>query len=254
MDGSMSVKVTPSEARELLRLLVQLYQEQAAFTGATPYLAEHSRVAAITHHVSVFAWYRQYLSAGQTVLDWGCNHGPDSCLVRKTFGDLIEIHGCDFADAGEFRAFRDYSRQRYTQLSHPTDLPYADNTFDVVIGSGVLEHTAMDQQALAGLYRIVKPDGLLILTYLPYRWSWNEWYRRRVRKRDYHRRLYGMTEAATLLKRCGFYPLELRFQTYLANALDGPWKSLAKRSYRRLRYHFASHDVMCCAARKMTVM
>jgi ubiquinone/menaquinone biosynthesis C-methylase UbiE len=38
-------------------------------------------------------------------------------------------------------------------------LPYAPNTFDAVVASGVLEHTAMDMEALKALFRVTKTAG-----------------------------------------------------------------------------------------------
>lgn len=43
-------------------------------------------------------------------------------------------------------------------------MPYADNTFDAVILSEVLEHLDDDQQALKEAYRVLKPNGVLAVT------------------------------------------------------------------------------------------
>src|SRR5262249_47334019 len=74
-----------------------------------------------------------------------------------------------------------------------------------------LEHVAMDYESLKELYRVLKLDGLLILTYLPNRWSFREWLRR-VRGQDYHRRRYGLNEARRLLQRCRLDPIGARRQ------------------------------------------
>ncbi len=250
----MKGKVTEAEARELCELLKRLYQEQAAVAGPVGYLSEHARPEIIKHHVNVFSWYVQYLPDTGTILDWGCNHGPDSCLLRKTFGERFDLHACDFVPDSEFRAFRDHAQARYRQLTGVFGLPYPEKTFDVVIASGVLEHTAMDLEALKALYHVLKPEGMLLISYLPYRWSWSEWYRRRVRKEGFHRRLYGRGETATLLKRCGFYPFDIRFQTFVPNVVDGKAATWVKRLLAPLRYPLFSHAVLCCAARKVLTM
>src|SRR5206468_37127 len=79
---------------------------------------------------------------------------------------------------------------RSARLTDPVRLPYPDGTFDAVVGSGVLEHTAMDGESLKELYRVLRTGGLLVVTFLPYAYSWDEWYRRNVAKAGYHRRLY----------------------------------------------------------------
>ena len=44
-----------------------------------------------------------------------------------------------------------------------TDIPYAENTFDVVLCSHVLELIPDDRKAMSELYRILKPGGWLLL-------------------------------------------------------------------------------------------
>jgi ubiquinone/menaquinone biosynthesis C-methylase UbiE len=44
------------------------------------------------------------------------------------------------------------------------DLPFRDESFDLVIAAGVIEYLASDEKALRGLYRILKPGGVVILS------------------------------------------------------------------------------------------
>ncbi len=44
------------------------------------------------------------------------------------------------------------------------DIPYSENTFDLVVAFDVLEHVEQDQQMVDELYRICKSDGWAILT------------------------------------------------------------------------------------------
>jgi len=244
---------TQSEARELFNVLLRLYREQIALTGATPYLLEHADPEYVKHHVNVFLWYSRYLPQAGTVLDWGCNHGPDACLIRSRLPHL-DLHGCDFPTESEFRIFRQFSRLQYRTLTQFVGLPYAPCTFDAVVASGVLEHTAMDMEALKALFHVMKPDAPLIITYLPYRWSWAEWRKRHIAREGFHRRVYGKREMETLVKRCGFYPLELGYQTFVPNVVEGKLPSPLKRALAPIRHPVFSHDVLCCVARKMTVM
>lgn len=43
------------------------------------------------------------------------------------------------------------------------DLPFADNSFDVIICNHVLEHIVEDRKAMSELYRVMKPGGWGIL-------------------------------------------------------------------------------------------
>jgi hypothetical protein len=44
-----------------------------------------------------------------------------------------------------------------------TSIPYAENTFDIILCSHVLEHIPDDQQAMSELYRILKPGGWALI-------------------------------------------------------------------------------------------
>jgi SAM-dependent methyltransferase len=210
------------------------------------YLAEHATPQAVARHVCVFEWYRRFVPPAGEVLDWGCNHAPDSCLLRAAFGDALRLHGCDFRPAEQYRAFHESCGLSYTRLTDVVELPYPGQAFDVVIGSGTLEHVAMDYESLKQLNRILKVDGVLILSYLPNRWSLHEW-RRRVMGRDHHRRLYGLGEAKQLLKRAGFYPFEAGYQGM----------AYRRRAARLLAWVVPVHvfgSTLCLAARKVHSM
>src|SRR5690606_33049497 len=57
----------------------------------------------------------------------------------------------------------------YLQRADATQLPFADNTFDKIICSEVLEHLPDYQQVLAEIRRVLKPGGLLAIS-VPRAW------------------------------------------------------------------------------------
>jgi ubiquinone/menaquinone biosynthesis C-methylase UbiE len=132
-------------------------------------------------------------------------------------------------------------------------LPYEDDTFAAVIGSGVLEHTAMDGKSLEELYRVLRPGGILVISYLPYYRSATEWYLRTFRRRG-HRRLYGRRQITRLLRSHGFDPLAVRFQTFVPNVVEGRTESWLKRVYAHFRYPSVAHTALCAVARKVLSM
>jgi 2-polyprenyl-3-methyl-5-hydroxy-6-metoxy-1,4-benzoquinol methylase len=197
---------TPDRAhlRSVLQSLMRRYLEN---NSESCYLQEHLQPKYIDGHVRTFCQYISYLPDGGDVLDWGCHHAPDSCLLRSLDPDRFRLHGCDFPEPECYASFHEYAGLDYRQLTDIVATPYTSSTFDVVIGSGVLEHVAMDYESLKELHRILKPGGVLIITYLPNWLSAKEWVRRVVWKRAFHSRLYGLAEARRLLKRSGFLPL-----------------------------------------------
>ncbi|MFM8273653.1 MAG: class I SAM-dependent methyltransferase [Gemmata sp.] len=211
--------------------------------------------------MNVFEWYAPHLAGRSAVLDWGCNHGPDSCLLRHRFGDSLDLHACDFIEPNAFPVFRDSARPEYTQLTDPLALPYPAHRFDAVVGSGVLEHTAMDGEALKEVWRVLRYGGLLVVTYLPFAHSWDE-RRRRARGLDHHQRLYTRAGFARMLLSHGFQPLEIGYQGFVPNALRGPrasWQRALRALIdpiwepvlRPLCYPPYSHSVLCGIARKV---
>jgi SAM-dependent methyltransferase len=189
--------------------LLKLYSLQAQTKG-DPYLHAHSRnLAVIQRQTSIFERYKDFLRNAQTVLDWGCRHAADACMVRILRGTEVELHGCD-VDEGEYPTFFDYARLHYTQLKHPYSLPYETNSFDAVIGSGVLEHVPNDSESLKELYRIIRPGGFFIMTFLPNRCSYTEWLNRRLGN-PHHLRLYSLARAKDMFMHHGFLPVRFGY-------------------------------------------
>src|SRR5262245_22248307 len=85
----------------LTELLAGLYERQIALES-NEYLVQHAQPGVIRRQVQVFQWYAPYLPTNGVVLDWGCAHGPDSCMLRAVFGDHFQRHGCDFVEDSRY--------------------------------------------------------------------------------------------------------------------------------------------------------
>ncbi len=216
--GLGAMKVRPVEA---FHLLDSLYQEELR-SHPDGYLRQHAHRNSILRQVSVFERYLPYLPSTGVFLDWGCYHAPDACLLRDALGEGVELHGCDFPPKGRFPAFHGFAGLDYRHLEVPAALPYADACFDAVIASGVLEHAANDSEALKELHRVLKEDGVLVVTFLPNRFSYTEFMSRRLRSAAQHARLYGVSETRRLMLHHGFRPVALAYhQMVPAQQLQG---------------------------------
>jgi SAM-dependent methyltransferase len=195
--------------------LLHLYSLQAQIRK-DPYLHAHSRnLAVIRRQVAIFERCQGIFKGAHTILDWGCRHAADACMVRMLCGEAPELHGCDVdIDETTYRIFFDFAGLKFSKLAHPYLLPYEDDSFDVVIGSGVLEHVPNDSESLKELYRIIRPGGYFLMTMLPNRYSYTEWINRR-RGKPAHLRLYSLAEARHMFIHHGFRPMDLGYHQFL---------------------------------------
>jgi ubiquinone/menaquinone biosynthesis C-methylase UbiE len=159
------------------------------------------------------------------VLDAGC--GTGALLDRlKDRGD-VELYGLDFS--GQALA---YTRQRgHARLVQGdlTRLPFPDGTFDVVTALDVVEHVREDEQALNEVNRVLRPDGVLLVSVPAFQFLWGP--------HDtalQHFRRYTTAEMGALMRRTGFRVSKL---TYLLWLLFPAF--LAQRLLARLRPHKA---------------
>jgi SAM-dependent methyltransferase len=199
----------------LAATLRKLYASQCGALTHDGYLRQHAADPFLAGTVQVFRFYEPYLPRTGRILDWGCHHAPDACLIRSVFGHEIELHGCDVLDGRVYPDFFDFAGLQYARLADPVRLPYPDGHFDAVIASGVLEHVPMDYESLKELYRVLRPGGRLMVAYLPNRKSIEEWRLRRRNPECAHRRLYTLRDLRSMLLHTGFVPIVTGYQTQL---------------------------------------
>jgi len=101
--------------------------------------------------------------ANKRTLDAACGEGYGSALLANT---AASVEGVDISEQAITHA-----RQRYADVdglgfhvADCTSLPFDDNEFDRVVSFETLEHLAEHDQLMAEFRRVLKPDGLLILS------------------------------------------------------------------------------------------
>jgi SAM-dependent methyltransferase len=100
------------------------------------------------------------------ILDFGCGTGAMLTHLRR----LGTVEGVD----GDERAIG-FCRSRgesNVHLLESDDLPFEDESFDLVTAFDVLEHIADDRGALAEIRRVLRPGGTLMITVPAYQWMW----------------------------------------------------------------------------------
>lgn len=108
------------------------------------------------------------LPSGGKILNIGCGTGGTADVLDK-FGDVTHI---DISDTA-----LEFAKNRGIKNLVKADaraLPFADGSFDLIVGLDVLEHMEDDQGAIAEWRRVLKKGGDLFLTVPAYQWLWSE--------------------------------------------------------------------------------
>jgi ubiquinone/menaquinone biosynthesis C-methylase UbiE len=111
---------------------------------------------------------RLALGPGAEILDAGCGSG-------RTLDELIDygtVRGIEL-DPEAAAAARARGRGEVVE-GRLEELPWPDQTFDLVTCLDVLEHTPDDRVTLRELRRVTKPEGHLLLTVPAYRALWSQ--------------------------------------------------------------------------------
>lgn len=94
-----------------------------------------------------------------SILDFGCQYNSNIDALRASG---LDIYGFDIGDPCEEGVVRRASINDYK-------IPWPGNTFDAIYSHHVFEHVQDHETALAELYRVLKPNGLMIHLF-PSRW------------------------------------------------------------------------------------
>jgi SAM-dependent methyltransferase len=175
---------------------------------------------------------RLVIGPSTKVIDVGCGAGRHAFEAYRRGADVVafdrdaaELRSVDtilraMAETGEAPA----AASAKVVLGDALKLPYADETFDCVIASEILEHIPQDDAAIAELLRILKVGGTLAVSvprWLPERLCW-------LLSDEYHAnegghvRIYRASELRDKIASAGMAGMTLT-HTHHAHALHAPF-------------------------------
>ncbi len=145
------------------------------------------------------------------ILDAGCGTGG----TMQAIGDMGEVWGCDISrDALQFCRQRGLEKLVRCRVE---DLQFADDSFDIVVSCDVLEHIPDDATALREMHRVLRADGLGVITLPALKFLWSSHDEILGHLRRYHKR--GLRE---LLVDAGFEVIKLTYAvTFLLPVIIG---------------------------------
>lgn len=103
------------------------------------------------------------IAAGAQVLDIGCGAGVDSILAARAAGPAGKVTGVDLTAEMVARAIANQKiagvENIFFTVGRVQDLTGLDGTFDAVISNGVFNLIPEKEEALAAVFRLLKPGG-----------------------------------------------------------------------------------------------
>ena len=104
--------------------------------------------------------------AGKVVLEAGCGAGRFTEILLKKGATVISS---DLSSAVEVNAENfPVSDKHLVIQADINNMPFADESFDVVICLGVIQHTADTEKTIEDLYKLVKKGGSLVIDHYYY--------------------------------------------------------------------------------------
>jgi 2-polyprenyl-3-methyl-5-hydroxy-6-metoxy-1,4-benzoquinol methylase len=138
----------------------------------TEYDVWHQRIhdADPSHEDASSPWYQlvgEYIGgiAGLRILEVACGRGG---FVREMARAGARVTGCDFSAAALHAASTKLRAGEGRPVAliqgDAQNLPFADNSFDLVVSCETIEHLPDVKAAIRGMHRVTRPGGKLLLT------------------------------------------------------------------------------------------
>jgi 2-polyprenyl-3-methyl-5-hydroxy-6-metoxy-1,4-benzoquinol methylase len=112
-------------------------------------------------HTARYRWATSFCD-GRRVLDAGCGAGYGAELLNQA--GAASVVGVDISEAALSLARSTVTDGVTLELGDVTALSHADDSFDLVVCFEVIEHVEDPERVLDELSRVLRPDGLLLLS------------------------------------------------------------------------------------------
>lgn len=129
------------------------------------------------------------LKADCKILDVGTSTGTNIRMLEDLkFDDVV---GLDLSESAiEYCASKGFNN---VQQGDVLDIPFEDESFDLVLATDIIEHVDDDEKAMSELKRILRPGGILLITVPAFMLLWGK-----NDEEGHHKRRYLAREVKSL--------------------------------------------------------
>lgn len=164
------------------------------------------------------------------ILDMGCGPGGNISLLAG-FGSVV---GLDVSEeALKFAGKYNFAK---LVLGDGKNLPFEDNSYELVTSLDVLEHLEDDQKAIKEAFRVLKPGSHLLISVPAHAWLWSDHDEAML-----HKRRYSEKEIRFKLQGAGFDIIEKSHFVIMAVPInflrkikDGILRKIFSKKYRKV--------------------
>lgn len=170
----------------------------------------------------IFDKVKNFIPPPAKILEIGCGAGNVSSFLAQSGYVVI---GCEFYPEAVEKSWPGFQMVR----GDTKDLPFQDNSFDIVGLFDVIEHVQDDIASLKEAARVVRKGGIIAVT-APAReelWSW-------VDEISFHKRRYTKRMLNRVLLKAGLYSL---LTEYMFMSLYIPMRYI-RRENKKINDHF----------------
>ncbi len=167
----------------------------------------------------------RYIPKNAKVLDLGCGRGHNTLMLKLSRPD-IKIIGISPISSNQWKIYK--RKNCVFRIGNGLNMEFKNNTFDVVVSFGVMEHLREDYVRNFGkrefrneelkfmqeVFRVLKPKGVSIVANLPNKYSWSEFLTRLLKLR-FHINRYTKKQIENLMKNAGFKDVKIRREFFI---------------------------------------
>ncbi|MDH5721462.1 MAG: class I SAM-dependent methyltransferase [Spirochaetia bacterium] len=164
------------------------------------YRAEKKHFWFISRLERIIGVFNNYISIENSILEIGCGTAMIAqALKEKGYNiDISDLH----------RKSLQYAKQKGIEKRYQFNLFNApfESEYDVIAMFDVFEHIDDDIKAMKNIFKILKPEGWIILTVPAHMFLWN-----REDRISHHKRRYNKKRLKAILKQAGFQIVYSRY-------------------------------------------